>query len=74
MTKQITIGDIGNEDQFNAAFKLYREASPGTFAKRCAEEIITPILPEINARIGQENDARYLAYVLELAFMENYRA
>lgn len=72
MTKQVQIKDFITEEQFEAAFKLYVTAEPGTFARRCATEIIEPILPEINQKLGQENNAKYIAYVLEGAFSQTF--
>lgn len=66
--KTIKIGDIFTNQELEAAKKLYQQVSDaGThdFATRCAKEIITPILPRINAKTGQENDAKYFAYMLE---------
>lgn len=67
--KNIAITDFLTESEIHSATKLYRTASPGTFAKRCDEEIITPNMARINAALGQENDARYLAYCVEYVFL-----
>ena len=52
------------------AYKLYKECAPGTFASRCASEIIEPNIEEINKVSGQANDPLYLAYLCEYAFQE----
>lgn len=62
MTKTFTLPDILTTDEIARAVALYATAKPGTFAKRCAAEIIEPVLPRINAKLGQENNAAYLAY------------
>lgn len=64
------IGDIFTPAEIDLARDLYAKAPAGTFAARCAAEIVAPALPRINARLGQENDARYLAYALELALSQ----
>lgn len=66
--KYVKIGDIFTDQELEAARKLYQQVSDaGThdFAARCAKEIIEPILPRINEKTGQENDAKYFAYMLE---------
>jgi len=54
-----------------AAIKIYKEAKEGTFAHKCAEDIITPVLPRINAKLGQENHPLYLAYMVEYVFIQS---
>jgi hypothetical protein len=66
MTRQmITIDQFLTDAEIASAQKLYRTARPGTFAQRCAAEIITPQIERINQALGQENDALYLAYCVE---------
>jgi len=56
--------------------KLYSEASPGTFAKRLAEEILPPIMLKINIALTPngslvtENDPKLIAYMIENALMK----
>jgi hypothetical protein len=73
MTRMITVADFLTQDEQERAIKLHNEASPGSFARRCADEIITPVLPRINKKLGQENDAKYLAYVVEYAIVQSSR-
>lgn len=69
------IADILQTDaQQKAAVKLYKEARPGTFARRCAEEIIKPNIEAINKKVGQENDPLYLAYAVEYAISQQAAA
>lgn len=56
--------------EIERAVLLYQSAVPGTFAARCRDEIIAPILPRINEALGQENDALYLAYAVEYVLAE----
>lgn len=63
--KKITLADFLLPPEIEKAVALYKEAAPGTFGQRCAAEIIEPVMPRINAALGQENNARYLAYVVE---------
>jgi len=67
---QATIGEIFTSDELERAQRLYETCPAGTFATRCAAEVVTPALPRINARLGQENDAKYLAYALEMALAQ----
>jgi hypothetical protein len=68
MTKMVTLPDFLTEQEINRAHALWRETPEGQFAKRCAEEIIKPVLPRINAALGQENDPTYLAYMVTCVF------
>lgn len=67
---QITIDQFLTDAEIERAHRLYRIARPGTFATRLAAEIITPNLERINKALGQENDARYLAYAVEYVLMQ----
>lgn len=66
--KHTTLPDFLTEEQIKAAQDLYKKAEPGTFARQCAEQIIKPNMAEINRKLGQENDPRYLAYACEYVF------
>ena len=66
--RTMTLPDFLTEEQIKQAHELYKSAPAGTFAARCAKEIIEPNMTEINRRLGQENDARYLAYACEAVF------
>ena len=68
--KHISIKDFLTNSEVTAALRLYLVAEPGTFARKCAEQIITPVLPRINEKLGQQNDARFLAYMVEHVFIE----
>lgn len=59
------LDDFLTTAEIQAAIKLYAEASPGTFARRCEAEIIRPVIGRINAALKQENDPRFLAYAVE---------
>lgn len=69
MTKHITVADFLTEDQIKLAQKLYRQSKTRstTFAKIICEQITAPNILEINRKLGQENDAMYLAYLVEYA-------
>lgn len=69
MAKTVTLYDFLTPAEIERASALYDAAPPGTFARLCEQEIIKPCLARINTALGQENDARYLAYVVELALM-----
>lgn len=56
------------DDEIDYACRLFSEhAKGGKFASIVEEEIIKPNIGRINEATGQENDTRYLAYVLEAA-------
>jgi len=68
--KKVSISDFLTVEEVVEAIKIYRDAKPGTFAKDCAEEIILPVLPRINKKLGQENHPLFLAYMVEYAFIQ----
>lgn len=70
---QMTIDQFLTPAEINRALRLYRTARPGTFAATLDAEIITPNLARINAALGQENDARYLAYAVEYVFLQGVK-
>ena len=56
--KQISIDQFLTKDQIQKAFKLKE-------AKAICKEIIEPNILKINQKLGQENNALYLAYAVE---------
>lgn len=56
--RTVTIGDFMTEEMFDQV-KLI-----GPDVKRIAAEVIGPNMKEINRKLGQENDATYLAYAV----------
>lgn len=69
MAKTMTLPDFLTPDQIEAAQALYKKfKNTGRFATECAEQIIKPNMKDINRKLGQENDAKYLAYACEFVF------
>jgi hypothetical protein len=66
--RKIGLSDFLTVEEVVKAIKMYRDAKEGTFARKCAKEIITPVLPRINKMLGQKNNALYLAYMVEYVF------
>ncbi len=65
--KHIAITDFLTPKEIDEAAKLYADCRKvgATFAVLCERQIITPVLDRINEALGQENDARFLAYMVE---------
>lgn len=63
--KTFKSGDIFHVDELRAAIKLYETHGPGSRLHAELRDLVDPIMPRINATTGQENDADYMAYVLE---------
>lgn len=61
-----SIGQIFSAAQINKAQQMYAKDKTN-FASRFASEVAKPGLQEINKRTGQENDPRYLGYLMEYA-------
>jgi hypothetical protein len=75
--KNATLKDFLTDAQIAECIKIY-ERSRGRGdpehgfrgpALSICEEIIKPNLKAINEKLGQENDPRYLAYVVEYALL-----
>ena len=69
--KGVALRDFLTEAEILQAITLYRTCSEGTFARTVDAEIITPNMARINRALGQENDSRFLAYVVERVLMEH---
>jgi hypothetical protein len=63
----ITVAEFLTPAEIVRAARLFRTTPPEAFAATVEREIITPNLARIHAALGQANDARYLAYVVEYA-------
>lgn len=67
--KSITLPDFLTPSQIEQARALYNKfKGTGRFARECAAQIIEPNMATINKKLGQENDAKYLAYACEHVF------
>lgn len=66
--RTVAITDFLTAEEIERAWKLFENAEASTFARRCAKEIIEPILPQINAKLGQENAPLFLAYAVQHVF------
>lgn len=72
--KLIRVTDFLTEAELARATVLYGELKDtGRFARTLAAEIIEPNMARINQALGQENDARYLAYAVEYVLGEASR-
>lgn len=68
--KTMTLPDFLTDQQIAAALKLYEAHGMDATSKIC-KQIIEPNMAAINAKLGQENDARYLAYACVYVFSES---
>ena len=63
--KTITLPDFLTPAQIAEAVRLYEAHAEGIDAtEEILSRVIEPNMATINAKIGQENDARYLAYAV----------
>lgn len=60
--KTVTLHDFLTEDEIQAAIQLCDR-------KKVRDEIIVPNMARINEALGQENDADYLALMVEYVFV-----
>ena len=61
--KTMTLPQFLTDSQIAKAEKLYKAHGMDAVAKIQAQ-VIEPNMAAINAKLGQENDARYLAYAV----------
>ena len=64
-----TIHDFLTETQINRAIQIFEEGQADLHA-RLQREVIEPNMAEINRKLGQENDASYLAYAVEYVLQQ----
>lgn len=71
----VTLPDFLTEEQIKQAVEIYTRAL--TSGEMCApiicREVIEPNMEEINRKLGQENDAMYLAYMCEYALVRSHQ-
>jgi hypothetical protein len=66
--RQVTLMDFLTGDQITQALDIWRKnTSP---AQEIADKVISPNISQINAKLGQENDPKFLAYMCEAVFNE----
>lgn len=71
MAKQMALPDFLTEAQIEQARAIYKEHDgTGRVAILIEEKVIRPNMKEINRKLGQENNSRYLAYCCEHVFNE----
>jgi hypothetical protein len=69
--KIIKIEDFLSPAQVMDCILLYKKlGQSGELHSAILDHIITPNIANINKKLGQENDPRYLAYAIEFALMK----
>jgi hypothetical protein len=69
--KHITLPDFLTETEIEQATALWRKLGTGAaFVGAVEASIIVPNMDRINAALGQENNARYLAYAVDYVFSQ----
>lgn len=69
MNRSIKIGDFMTTAMMHKAKKLIDvTADSSKWAELIDTHVIVPNLSEINRKLGQDNDPRYLAYAVVYAF------
>lgn len=63
--KTIAMGDIIDAAKFQTVLDLMgNAASMAEAVTAVQQQVIEPMMGEINAKTGQQNDARYIAYMV----------
>jgi hypothetical protein len=68
----VTLTDFLTPDEIRAALLIW-VTDQCNFRSRVLAEVIVPALPEINRKLGQENVAAFIAYVVEHVFKESQK-
>jgi hypothetical protein len=70
--KHVTIGAMLTDEQVKQAIAVFTEhrGDSGGCVAKIREAIIAPNLEAINGKLGQENDASYLAYAVYYAMTQ----
>jgi hypothetical protein len=65
-TRSIALGEIFTTDELSRVVTMWKNnPTKWGFHRDVRDEIVVPALPRINAVLGRENDADYMAYMLE---------
>lgn len=68
--KTMKLPDFLTYEQIEACVKIFNENSYVASVRKICEEIIEPNIKEINAKLGQENHPKYLAYAIMYVLTE----
>ena len=74
MAKTITLPDILTDQELTLAWRLYHSAADESFIRTMVKRIINPNIERINKATGQENDPKFLAYMIEYVFFTYTKA
>lgn len=69
--KKVTLKDFLTDKQISMAIAIYNR-HPENLHRQLTDKVIAPHMAEINRKLHQQNDADYLAYVLEYALMQSH--
>lgn len=67
--KRVLITDFLTDSQIARARAIYKRGGV-SIAQEIDRQIISPNLPAINRKLGQENNPRFLAYACEYVFSQ----
>lgn len=67
--KMVSIKDFLTDDQIRQAMKIGQDYAHDMtkMTNKLEEQVIKPNISEINRKLGQPNDTRYMAYLLTYA-------
>jgi hypothetical protein len=65
----VRLGTIFTDEEIVQAWELFKCCTAATVTNRLVEEFIQPRMERINNTLGQPNDPRYIAYVMQYVFM-----
>lgn len=69
MARSMTLPDFLDQKQIESALALYKKfKGTGRVATEIAEQIIEPAKAEIERKLGQEVDSKFMAYACEHTF------
>lgn len=71
-TNVVTIGHFLTDEQIKQAIEIFHSCLLGSEARDICDKVIRPNIEDINYKTGQENDPRYLGYVVAYALTNSF--
>ena len=60
----VTIRDYLTDDEIRQGIEMFKTSS-SNFARKFADEVISPVIQRINTKLGQQKDPLFLAYAVQ---------
>jgi hypothetical protein len=65
MEARVSLRDMYDDQQLRKLVNVYKKHSGSSSLHKQLVTAISPMMPDVNRRLGQENDPGYIAYMTE---------